>query len=177
MLAVLSSDAATGDVLRNKTSLLVVDEVHSIKSRTIARDLALSFPTPAKIGLTGTSITNCLTDMYQLLVWASKTQPFGTEDMFRQRYDIPIQKGHYKNSTQAERTVAENRLKMYQLRIQPFIHRRTFDEVLDNPMPPKTEFHLSLAITPVQLALYTQVLRRQQGTASTAPSDENRHST
>jgi len=103
-------------------SIVIFDEVHTIKSDTRVRQLVIKFDTPHRMGHAVTPITNCLADLYHL-TWASAKQPFGTAEHFTKYFDKPIQRRLYQQRTDVEKATRQKRLGECKQLIGSFIHR------------------------------------------------------
>jgi hypothetical protein len=150
-----------GEVLRDKATLVVADEVHRLKSESNIRAFASAIKTPYRLGLTGTPLTNDVMDMYQIAIWASHKPPFGTQESFRTKYDIPICKGSYRDSSAEQKRIAKFQSRRFHDLLRPLVHRMTIEELNGSSelLPGKTEFYLMLRLSPGQLAVYNTYLR------------------
>ncbi|KAB5513446.1 P-loop containing nucleoside triphosphate hydrolase protein [Coniochaeta sp. 2T2.1] len=154
MLKWLGGRPRSWKVLTMRTSLLVIDEVHCFRNgNTGLSRFAGQFRTTHRIGLTGTPVANSLQDMFHIVDWAVKDHPFKTLDYFNKKFQRPIlsalDKGLDLTSTEA--------YLQYDSVISDLTHRRS-ERDLDTPMPAKTEFFLSLTITPAQMRLYNKLV-------------------
>jgi len=126
---------------------LVADEAQAIKNGATARAQALrSLEAELRIALTGTPIENRLGELYSLMEFLNPGF-FGTEESFRARYIVPIERD--KDRVQSE-TLA--RL------VRPFLLRRKKADVLTE-LPPRTEIARTVERSPAERRLYEAARR------------------
>lgn len=154
-----------GSLLRRGATIVVADEVHKLKSENTPRILAFTLHTTCRLGLTGTPLTNDVGDVYRILTWASRKHPFGSAETFRDRYDGPIRKGSYADSSAAQKEVASLQVMRFQELLNPFAYRRTVAALneANSLLPPKIEFYLMLRLGSQQMHLHSGYLKMPPG--------------
>jgi superfamily II DNA or RNA helicase len=130
---------------------LVMDEAQAIKNaRSKTSQAVSSFNAKWSIALTGTPMENHLGELWSLFSVVSPGV-FGGWESFRKRFATPIEKN---NDDDARLSLAK--------RLQPFVLRRTKDEVLKE-LPPRTEMVLYVDLSPEERAQYELVRRSAIG--------------
>ncbi|OQB50399.1 MAG: ATP-dependent helicase HepA [bacterium ADurb.Bin157] len=121
---------------------VVLDEAQAIKNMSTGRSqAAMMLRGEFKMLMTGTPIENHLGELWNLFRFLNPGL-LGSLNSFIDKYSNPIQIDGD--------SLARNRLKNL---VQPFILRRTKDQVLKN-LPPRTEITLQVDLSPEELALY-----------------------
>lgn len=132
-------------LLKHEFHLLILDEAQNIKnSKTQAHQIIRQLRTRYRICLTGTPIENHLGELWSLF-HVLLPGFLGSEKQFQKLFRKPIEK---ENSLE--------RKKILQKRVQPFILRRTKQEVILE-LPPKTEILTPIALTEKQRDLYEAI--------------------
>ena len=130
---------------------LVMDEAQAIKNaRSKTSQAVSSFNAKWSIALTGTPMENHLGELWSLFSVVSPGV-FGGWESFRKRFATPIEKH---NDDDARLSLAK--------RLQPFVLRRTKEEVLKE-LPPRTEMVLYVDLSPEERAQYELVRRSAIG--------------
>jgi superfamily II DNA or RNA helicase len=130
---------------------LVMDEAQAIKNaRSKTSQAVSSFNAKWSIALTGTPMENHLGELWSLFSVVSPGV-FGGWESFRKRFATPIEKN---NDDDARLSLAK--------RLQPFVLRRTKEEVLKE-LPPRTEMVLYVDLSPEERAQYELVRRSAIG--------------
>ncbi len=130
---------------------VVLDEAQFIKNaqtktaRAI-RDLQADW----KVALTGTPIENRLSELWSIFRAVSPGL-FGSWESFRKKFAVPI-----------ERHQDEERRQALSQLIQPFILRRTKEQVLKE-LPERTEMHLHVELSNEELRVYESMRRAALG--------------
>ncbi|MDM8559959.1 DEAD/DEAH box helicase [Candidatus Parabeggiatoa sp. HSG14] len=128
--------------------MVVLDEAQAIKNFATKRSqAAMNLQGKFKLITTGTPIENHLGELWNLFRFINPGL-LGSLEQFNQRYAAPIERNHDKE--------ARKRLKKL---IQPFILRRTKNQVLEE-LPPRTEILLQVELNTEEMAFY-EALRRQ----------------
>lgn len=138
--------------MTQRTTLLIVDEVHELRNINRKHKTADEFTTRARVGLTGTPVANTLMDFYRIADWAVKDHGFGTENNFVQTMIRPM-----KDPATRETAVAS-----YLAETKVIAHRMTLEKA-GLHMPRKTEFYISLAPRPRQVLGYNKRLAAYKG--------------
>ncbi|EPS35404.1 hypothetical protein H072_11233 [Dactylellina haptotyla CBS 200.50] len=144
------------DLLLNTPSIVVADEAHRIKNSD--SDLAKifsKFKTKTRIAMTGSPLSNNLTDYYNLIYWIDKDYA-GKETDFNSKFKLPIQDGLFHDSTPTQ--VSNSRVLQKHL-ITTWgqkMHRVSLANIqgIRNMLPDKTEFMITLPLTTLQYQIY-----------------------
>lgn len=127
---------------------VVLDEAQAIKNFATKRSqAAMNLQSGFKLITTGTPIENHLGELWNLFRFINPGL-LGSLDNFNNKYANPIERSQDRN--------ARNQLKKL---IQPFILRRTKNQVLQE-LPSRTEVTLQVELTKEELAFY-EALRRE----------------
>ncbi|KAK6342162.1 hypothetical protein TWF730_001641 [Orbilia blumenaviensis] len=148
--------AGIQDILLNVPTIVVADEAHKIKTKTtqVAR-LFRRFKTRARIAMTGSPLANDLTEYFHIMTWVDPEYA-GDEAEFNNNFKLPIRDGLYINSLPDE--VRESNKKQRELTTLwgPKMNRVNMKQIkgLEDTLPPKTEFLITLPLTELQFKLY-----------------------
>ncbi|PLB43170.1 hypothetical protein P170DRAFT_418954 [Aspergillus steynii IBT 23096] len=133
--------------------IVVADEAHMMKNRTSAVSQAtMQFRTKRRIALTGSPLANNLVDYYNMVNWIAEGYLGGFLE-FKANFVEPIEEGLYADSTRSERRKSLVKLKALNNNLEPKLNRADIT-VLEGSLPPKTEFVLTIPLTPLQKAAY-----------------------
>jgi SNF2 family DNA or RNA helicase len=139
------------ELAKIKWGTLVMDEAQAIKNaRSKTSQAVATFDAKWTIALTGTPMENHLGELWSLFSVVSPGV-FGGWESFRKRYATPIEK---QNDDEAKGALAR--------RLQPFILRRTKEEVLTE-LPPRTEMVVYVDLSPEERAQYELIRRSAIG--------------
>ncbi len=142
----LSNEAET--LSDRQWNVIVLDEAHNIKNKeTKMSKSAMTLKGAFRLMLTGTPLQNHLSEIWTLFQFATPGL-LGTYASFTSKFINPIEK--HKDS------LAQKHLKRL---LQPFILRRTKNEVLDE-LPPKTEITLNVELSQEEMALYEDIRQK-----------------
>jgi superfamily II DNA or RNA helicase len=124
---------------------LVLDEAHAVKNaRTRRAGAASGLSARFRVALTGTPVENRLSELWSLLgVVVPGLLP--REDLFRARFQVPIERDHDDAALTRLRAI-----------VHPFLLRRTKAEVAAF-LPPKTEVVERVALPPAEAGLYAKI--------------------
>lgn len=132
---------STEALLERDWNVICLDEAHQIKNRwTRVSHAAMELKGASRIILTGTPVQNSLNDLWNLFQFINPGM-LGKFDHFREKY-------FSKNEEEAAK-----RLESLKTLTQPFILRRTKDQVLDE-LPKKTEIDYMVTLTPEEMMAY-----------------------
>ena len=141
------------DLARHKRTpyaLLAFDEASLVKNpKTDAARALQGLEAAYKLALTGTPLENSVSDLWSIF-HITLPQLLGSQASFQKHYQAPLQK----EPRSPEATQALRRLK---LKLNPWILRRTKEEVAPE-LPPKTTLIHSLELTSQDKTLYQQIL-------------------
>ncbi|MFK8185466.1 MAG: DEAD/DEAH box helicase [Phormidesmis sp.] len=127
---------------------IVLDEAQAIKNYATKRSRAvMKLQSSFKIIMTGTPIENHLGELWNLFHFINPGL-LGSIESFNQRFGNPIEREQDEGAKDALRRL-----------IQPFILRRTKDQVLTE-LPSRTEITLPVELSPQEMAFY-EALRRE----------------
>ena len=127
---------------------IVLDEAQAIKNQDTKRSqAAMALQGDFKILTTGTPIENHLGELWNLFRFINPGL-LGSLDSFNQRFANPIEREQDESARDALRRL-----------IQPFILRRTKDQVLKE-LPSRTEITLQVELSDQEMAFY-EALRRE----------------
>ncbi|KAK6502610.1 hypothetical protein TWF506_003190 [Arthrobotrys conoides] len=152
----LSEAARIKELLLDTPTIVVADEAHKIKTKTsrIAK-LFGKFKTRSRIAMTGSPLANDLTEYFHIMKWVDPEYA-GDELEFNNNFKLPIRDGLYINSLDEE--VKESNKKQRELITLwgPKMNRVNIKQIkgLENTLPPKTEFLITLPLTELQYTLY-----------------------
>jgi superfamily II DNA or RNA helicase len=134
-----------GFLAKRRWGTVVLDEAQNIKNpQTGVARAARELNAGARVALTGTPLENHLGELWSLFEF---TVPglFGSQEAFRKRYALPIEKDQ-----------DEEALGRLRARIHPFIMRRLKSEVALE-LPPSQEQVLYVDLPPAQRQLYEDI--------------------
>lgn len=135
-------------LLQKEWNTVCLDEAHVIKNReTKTSQAVMQLKAKNRIILTGTPVQNHLGELWNLYQFINPGL-LGSYDQFSQKYIVPIEQQDNK-----ERSKQLKRI------IQPFILRRTKQEVIEE-LPDKTEITMPVELSDDELAVYEVIRRR-----------------
>ncbi|KXN70994.1 hypothetical protein CONCODRAFT_6367 [Conidiobolus coronatus NRRL 28638] len=138
-------------------SIVVVDEAHVIKSETTQFYQALSnLKTRLRICLTGHPLQNSLLEYYNMIDFATPGLLSKKED-FCNQFKNPIENGFYLDSKESDKALSEQQLGKLTKIIKPCVFRLG-NQVLDQYIPPKIEFDISIKLSKLQRQVYNRFL-------------------
>ena len=141
------------EALLKKPNMIVADEAHTFKNMDSGIWKAMkSFKSTSRIALTGSPLSNNLEEYYTLVEWIAPNY-LGERVHFRAHYLEPIEQGLYIESTEAEYLESRKRLKALQQNLEPKMQRADIS-VLEKRLKGKTEFLITLPLTPLQDKVY-----------------------
>ncbi|MEM9088168.1 MAG: DEAD/DEAH box helicase [Cyanobacteria bacterium P01_F01_bin.53] len=145
----LVQQAEEADMLQGvKWQNIVLDEAQAIKNHATKRSQAvMALQASFKIIMTGTPIENHLGELWNLFRFINPGL-LGSLESFNERFANPIERDKDEGASETLRKL-----------IQPFILRRTKDQVLKE-LPSRTEITLSVELSKEEMAFY-EALRRE----------------
>ncbi|KAH9811713.1 SNF2 family N-terminal domain [Teratosphaeria destructans] len=145
--------ARSAELLLRGPEVVVADEVHHYKNADAAISRAVNrIETHTRIGLTGTPMSNDVSEIYSLVNWAAPDF-LGDPIEFKAKFQEPIENGMYWDSTSYEIRRSIMKLKVLHHEIQPKVHRADIT-VLKGSLKPKTEFVITVPLTDTQAKTY-----------------------
>ncbi|KAL8906964.1 MAG: hypothetical protein Q9171_006055 [Xanthocarpia ochracea] len=140
-------------ILLERPSIVVADEAHTFKNHTSKINRIMSqFGSPSRIALTGSPLSNSLSEYYALIEWIAPGY-LGEPTEFRSRYEEPISQGLYSDSTRNEWRHGLKKLELFKREVAPKIHRADLS-VLQTSLNGKSEFIIKVSPTDLQHQLY-----------------------
>lgn len=126
---------------------IVLDEAQAIKNANTKRSqTVMALQADFKLAVSGTPIENHLGELWNLFRFLNPGL-LGSQERFNERFALPIERGE---------NTAKKALKML---IQPFLLRRSKNQVLDE-LPPRTEITHKISLSPGERHWY-EALRQQ----------------
>lgn len=144
--------------LLNGPEIVVADEAHNLKNEKSGVAIAAKrFKTESKIALTGTPMSNDVSEIYALVSWVSPDY-LGEPTEFKAIFAEPIKEGLYADSTRYEQRKSIMKLQVLHREIRPKVHRANI-EALRGSIPPKVEFVIFVSLQQLQEDLYRRYIR------------------
>ncbi|XP_072324135.1 DNA repair and recombination protein RAD54B isoform X2 [Scyliorhinus torazame] len=138
-------------------NLIICDEGHRLKNSSIKTSTAiLSLSCDKRVILTGTPIQNDLQEFYSLIEFVNPGI-LGSSSTYRKIYEEPIIRSQQPSATMDEKQLGEERATELCRLTGLFILRRTQD-IINNYLPPKTEWIIFCRPAALQLELYHKLL-------------------
>ncbi|XP_041045854.1 DNA repair and recombination protein RAD54B isoform X1 [Carcharodon carcharias] len=138
-------------------NLIICDEGHRLKNSSIKTSTAiLSLSCDRRVILTGTPIQNDLQEFYSLIEFVNPGI-LGSSSTYRKIYEEPIIRSQQPSATKDEKQLGEERATELCRLTGLFILRRTQD-IINNYLPPKTEWIIFCRPAALQLELYHKLL-------------------
>ncbi|XP_067887696.1 DNA repair and recombination protein RAD54B isoform X2 [Heterodontus francisci] len=138
-------------------NLIICDEGHRLKNSSIKTSTAiLSLSCERRVILTGTPIQNDLQEFYSLIEFVNPGI-LGSSSTYRKIYEEPIIRSQQPSATMDEKQLGEERATELCRLTGLFILRRTQD-IINNYLPPKTEWIIFCRPAALQLELYHKLL-------------------
>lgn len=145
-------------------SSIVLDEAQAIKNTNTKRTQAVyQLQGDFRLVTTGTPIENHLGELWSLFRFLNPGLLF-SQQKFGERFQTPIERDHDEHTRHALKKL-----------VQPFLLRRTKNQVLQE-LPPRTEITLTVSLSDAEMALY-EALRQQalERLAQETDDGENKH--
>uniref|UniRef100_A0A914XF18 DNA repair and recombination protein RAD54-like n=1 Tax=Plectus sambesii TaxID=2011161 RepID=A0A914XF18_9BILA len=137
--------------------MLVCDEGHRLKNAAVKINTTLtSLDIPRRVLLTGTPVQNDLQELYALVDFVNPGH-LGQLKTFKRVYETAIAQGRDGDADEDQVELGKDRVQELQAMISLCVLRRTAD-VNSQYLPSKTDFVLFCRPSPLQIAVYRQVL-------------------
>eukprot|EP00066_Takifugu_rubripes_P014692 XP_011603958.1 PREDICTED: DNA repair and recombination protein RAD54B [Takifugu rubripes] len=137
--------------------LIICDEGHRLKNSSIKTSSALnSLSCSRRVILTGTPVQNDLQEFYAIIEFVNPGI-LGSSTAYRKVYEEPILHSRQPSCTEEERVLGEERAAELSRLTGMFILRRT-QEIINRYLPPRLDWTLFCAPSPLQLELYKHLL-------------------
>jgi SNF2 family DNA or RNA helicase len=154
------------ELLKNikKVSLLVVDEAHRLKNTngSLTMSALESMPCGARLCLTATPIQNSLADAYSIVNFVCPGV-LGDLATFRKDYERPISALNSRSCISAQTQRGTKASQVLDRIIKCIMLRRLQKDILENYLPPRSEFLLFCQPTREQCDLYRRVTAQYKG--------------
>ena len=147
------------DIQLREWNVICLDEAHQIKNRwTKVSHAAMELRSKARVILTGTPVQNSLSDLWNLFQFINPGM-LGKYEQFKARY------------FDTDPDAADQKLEKLKNLTQPFILRRTKEEVLKE-LPHKAEIDYVLALSPAEMAEYEKMRQEIETKISGSGKDD-----
>lgn len=144
-------------ILLEKPNLVVADEAHAMKNPSSKINAAAAkFKTHLRIASTGSPLANKVLEYHAMINWLAPNYLSDLRE-FRHDFATPIETGLSIDATRGMKRKALTRLRVLKDTIAPKVHRRTIHS-LKGDLPQKTEFVISMPLTPLQRKAYEMYL-------------------
>ncbi|KAG7348165.1 SNF2-related protein [Nitzschia inconspicua] len=147
----------------SKPDAIFLDESHSMlknKENQTFKELE-KVKTKRRICLTGTPFQNNLLEYYRMISYARPGLLGSSEKKFAKEYAEPIYVGMAKDARRSFKTYADELIKKFTAKVDPFVHRRDAT-VLVNDLPSLQQVVLHVRPTKAQRALYALYRKYQK---------------
>ncbi|KEF61122.1 uncharacterized protein A1O9_02687 [Exophiala aquamarina CBS 119918] len=145
-------------ILLEEPSIVVADEAHMMKNpKSAINQVTKRFKTRSRIALTGSPLNNHLEEYHAMVDWIAP-EYLGNITQFRAKYSDPINQGLYAESTAFERRRALKKLHVLKRDLDPKINRADISAV-EQDMPSKTDYFITIAVTELQKEAYNTFVR------------------
>ncbi|KAJ0166562.1 Protein CHROMATIN REMODELING 20 [Colletotrichum tanaceti] len=146
------------DILTQSPNLVIADEAHKLKNPESKLSMAAAqFRTQSRIALTGSPLANSVLEFFYMIDWVAPGY-LGPLSEFKACYAEPIQAGLYEDSSKSAYRKAKKALAVLEATVAPKTNRATIQSILQDGLPPKKEFVLTVPLTPLQAKLYDSFL-------------------
>ncbi|KAF3901723.1 hypothetical protein AA313_de0200254 [Arthrobotrys entomopaga] len=153
---ILTATSDIPDLLLQTPTIVVADEAHRLKnSSSVLARIFRKFATRSRIAMTGSPLTNNLSEYYNIVKWIDETYA-GTETYFNGTFKNPIEDGLYAESLPEEISKSKVMQRVLIKLWKDKIHRVNIANLQDiqRTLPPKTEFVITLPLSDVQYDIY-----------------------
>ncbi|XP_013408258.1 transcriptional regulator ATRX [Lingula anatina] len=139
--------------------IVICDEGHMLKNDSSAISKAMNkIRTLRRVILTGTPLQNNLSE-YHCMVNFVKPNLLGTRKEFSNRFINPITNGQCSDSTPLDVKLMKKRSHVLHEMLSGCVQRRDYS-ALTKYLPEKYEYILSVRLSPIQMTLYQEYLKR-----------------
>ncbi|KAI0417612.1 hypothetical protein F5X98DRAFT_136713 [Xylaria grammica] len=156
-------------IFLERPNIVVADEAHMMKNpKAKTHVAAANFRTLSRVALTGSPLANNVEEYYAMINWVAPNY-LGDIREFRNQYANPINQGLHADSTASDRRRALRMLRVLKSEVSPKVSRITI-AVLKHDIPRKTEFVITVPLTPIQRQAYEMFIQYH----SNGNSDSNK---
>lgn len=139
-------------MLLDGPNIIIADEAHQLKNpATKISEATRGFRSMSRIAMTGSPLSNNLLEYWSMIDWIDPLF-LGPRKEFEQKYVQPINDGLYADSSIPERRKCLKMLRVLKNDIGPKVHRMDIS-VIQQDLPPKTEFLIKVPLTALQLEM------------------------
>lgn len=150
-------------ILLEEPSLVVADEAHKMKNaKSALTKVTQKFKTTSRIALTGSPLNNHLEEYHTMVDWIAPGY-LGNMVQFKAKYSEPIKEGLYAESNAFERRLALRKLHVLKRDLDPKINRADISAI-EQDMPSKTEYFITIAVTDLQKEVYNTYVHHMEQT-------------
>ncbi|KAI0535213.1 hypothetical protein GGR58DRAFT_21039 [Xylaria digitata] len=151
-------DKDMSEIFLERPNIVVADEAHMMKNpKAKTHVAAANFRTLSRVALTGSPLANNVEEYYAMINWVAPNY-LGDIREFRAQYANPINSGLHADSTASDRRRALRMLRVLKSEVSPKVSRITI-AVLKNNIPRKTEFVITVPLTPIQRQAYEMFIQ------------------
>lgn len=137
--------------------IVMADEVHYLKNqKSDISQITSRFRTSARVGLTGTPMSNDVAEIYALVSWVAPGYLGGSVE-FSSKFTEPIKEGTYEDSSKYEVRKMLTKLAILHKKIEPKVNRADV-KVLRGSLKPKVEFVITVPLLNVARVAYNRFL-------------------
>ncbi|TGJ82914.1 hypothetical protein E0Z10_g5844 [Xylaria hypoxylon] len=152
------ADEDMSEIFLERPNIVVADEAHMMKNpKAKTHVAAANFRTLSRVALTGSPLANNVEEYFAMINWVAPNY-LGDILEFRARYANPINHGLHADSTASDRRRALRMLRVLKSEVSPKVSRITI-AVLKNNIPRKTEFVITVPLTPIQRQAYEMFIQ------------------
>ncbi|KAI4213756.1 MAG: hypothetical protein LQ351_003722 [Letrouitia transgressa] len=159
------------EAILKRPEIVVADEAHVMKNmENEAYQFLQQIRTRSRIALTGSPLSNKLSEYYALIEWVAPGY-LGSQTEFHQHYEKPIKEGLYVDSLPLTWRSALKRLELFKREVQPKVHRADLSALA---LKGKSEFIIKLPLTALQTQLYrafAEAITHRYGKTEAASTD------
>ncbi|CAM6088651.1 unnamed protein product [Calypogeia fissa] len=138
--------------------LLVCDEAHTIKNgKADITQVLKQVKTRRRIALTGSPMQNNLMEYYCMVDFVREGF-LGSPQVFKNRFQNPIENGQHADSTLRDVKLMKQRAHVLHEQLKGFVQRMN-TSVLKDELPPKCVYVISVRLSPIQRKLYAHYLQ------------------
>ncbi|KAI1359857.1 hypothetical protein F5Y08DRAFT_64500 [Xylaria arbuscula] len=171
LFKIFVEDGVMRDTLLEQPNIIIADEAHMMKNPKSSTHIATAkFKSLSRVALTGSPLANNVEEYYAMINWVAPNY-LGDIREFRSEYANPIKDGLQAESTTHDRRRALRMLRVLKSEVAAKVSRKTI-AVLKQGIPDKTEFVITVPLTPVQRQAYEMFIefhRNGQSESSKVP--------
>ncbi|PSK56582.1 Protein CHROMATIN REMODELING 20 [Elsinoe australis] len=144
-------------MLTEGPNVVIADEAHKLGNEKTKTSLAAAKIKNAKrVALSGTPLSNATREIFSLVNWVAPNY-LGSKSEFEYRFAKPIEAGIFSESTSYQKRLSLKKLTILRNETEPKIHRMDIT-ALKGSLGSKTEYNLTVPLTPLQMDLYKRYI-------------------